>query len=96
MHINSTTAERLKSRGCYFLRTQSAEKPVKVDVATDPDLLFGEIAQQPLESLDTSLKAIFLPAYDSSLSLSRLLYLLILVSHDSFERYLYLINTECE
>ncbi|CAD7960877.1 unnamed protein product [Amoebophrya sp. A25] len=60
--LSNGETERLKSRGCYFLRTQPAEKPVKVDVSTDGDLLFGEIAQQPLESLDTSLRAIFLPA----------------------------------
>ncbi|CAD7937236.1 unnamed protein product [Amoebophrya sp. A120] len=54
--------ERLKSKACYFLRGAGAvDKPIKVDVSTDGDLLFGEIAAQPLESLHTSLKNIFLP-----------------------------------
>eukprot|EP00392_Amoebophrya_sp_AT5.2_P000467 g468.t1 len=66
--LSNGETERLKSRGCYFLRTQPAEKPVKVDVATDPDLLFGEITAQPLESLDTSLKAIFLPSVQKCLA----------------------------
>jgi len=56
-----TQTFRLKSRGCYFLRNVPAEKPIKVDIGSDSDLLFGEISAQPLDSLNTSLSEIFLP-----------------------------------
>ena len=54
--------ERLKARGAYFLRvTQPADKPLRLDVASDIDLLFGEISQQPLDSLNVGIKELFLP-----------------------------------
>ena len=64
--VTSGEQERLKARGCYFLRTQAADKPVKVDVPSDGDLLFGEISAQPLESLNTGLGEVFLPIISSA------------------------------
>ena len=51
--------ERLKSKGVFFLRPLG--KAVKLDSATGDDLLFGELAPNPLESLDATLARIFLP-----------------------------------
>jgi len=35
---------RIKSRAVYFLRNVAENKPVKADVSSDGDLLFGEMA----------------------------------------------------
>eukprot|EP00397_Hematodinium_sp_SG-2012_P000031 GEMP01000031.1.p1 GENE.GEMP01000031.1~~GEMP01000031.1.p1 ORF type:complete len:4639 (+),score=1050.01 GEMP01000031.1:391-14307(+) len=64
--LTSGEQERLKGRGCYFLRNLAPEKAVKVDMASDNDLLFGEIAAQPLESLDTALSGVFMPLVHSN------------------------------
>jgi dynein heavy chain len=53
--------ERLKGRAVYFLRTLPNEKAVKLDVSSDQELMFGEIAANPLASLDTSLGSVFMP-----------------------------------
>jgi dynein heavy chain len=59
--ITTGESERLKGRAVYFFRTLPAEKAVKLDVGSDGDLLFGEIAANPLESLDASLGNLYLP-----------------------------------
>jgi dynein heavy chain len=52
---------RIKSRAVYFLRNVPDQKAVKVDVACDGELLFGEMAASPLESLNTGLMDVFKP-----------------------------------
>lgn len=52
---------RIKNRAVYFLRNVADSKPVKADVASDGDLLFGEMAASPLESLNTGLLDVFKP-----------------------------------
>mmetsp|Transcript_37870 Transcript_37870/g.109261 ORF Transcript_37870/g.109261 Transcript_37870/m.109261 type:complete len:150 (-) Transcript_37870:3-452(-) len=63
--IMITTGEhedmRIKSRAVYFLRNVPDQKVVKVDVSCDSDLLFGEMAATPLESLNTGLMDVFRP-----------------------------------
>ena len=53
--------ERLKGRAVYFMRTIAEGKTVKMENGSDTELLYGEIAANPLESLETSLGSIFLP-----------------------------------
>eukprot|EP00931_Biecheleriopsis_adriatica_P081368 TRINITY_DN5469_c0_g1_i1.p1 TRINITY_DN5469_c0_g1~~TRINITY_DN5469_c0_g1_i1.p1 ORF type:complete len:4656 (-),score=1282.68 TRINITY_DN5469_c0_g1_i1:88-14055(-) len=52
---------RIKNRAVYFLRNVADSKAVKADVACDADLLFGEMAASPLESLNTGLMDVFRP-----------------------------------
>jgi len=52
---------RIKNRAVYFLRNVAENKPVKADVSSDGDLLFGEMAASPLESLNTGLLDVFKP-----------------------------------
>jgi dynein heavy chain len=63
--IMITTGEhedmRIKSEAVYFLRNVPDQKPVKLDVLCDAELLFGEMAASPLESLDTGLMEVFRP-----------------------------------
>ena len=59
--VTAGEQERLKGRAVFFLRTLPADKAIKVDIATDNDLLFGEMSGNPLESLNTSLGSVFLP-----------------------------------
>lgn len=53
--------ERIKSRAVYFLRNVPPERAVKADVSVDGELLFGEVAGCPLESLNTALMDVFFP-----------------------------------
>ncbi|CAD7937238.1 unnamed protein product [Amoebophrya sp. A120] len=53
--------ERLKGRAAYFVRTCAEDKAIKDDVATDPDLLYGEISGAPLASLNAGLTNYFVP-----------------------------------
>jgi dynein heavy chain len=59
--ITTGEHERIKSRAVYFLRNVPPERAVKADVAVDADLLFGEVAACPLESLNTALMGVFFP-----------------------------------
>jgi len=52
---------RIKGRAVYFVRNVPDQKAVKVDIASDGELLFGEMAASPLESLDTGLMGVFKP-----------------------------------
>ncbi|CAK0849097.1 unnamed protein product, partial [Prorocentrum cordatum] len=52
---------RIKSRAVYFLRNVPDQKEVKKDIACDGELLFGEMAASPLESLNTGLMDVFRP-----------------------------------
>jgi dynein heavy chain len=54
---------RIKSRAVYFLRTVGDQKAVKPEVACDHELLFGEVAAAPLESLATGLNDVFRPLF---------------------------------
>ncbi|CAK0894523.1 unnamed protein product, partial [Prorocentrum cordatum] len=52
---------RIKSHAVYFLRNVPDQKPVKMDIASDGELLFGEVAASPLESLSAGLMSVFRP-----------------------------------
>lgn len=58
---------RIKNRAVYFLRNvydnkgMVSDKEIKKDTATDADVLFGEVTQCPLESLNTGLLEVFKP-----------------------------------
>jgi dynein heavy chain len=52
---------RIKSHAVYFLRTVADQKAVKLEVACDHELLFGEVSAAPLESLSTGLNDVFRP-----------------------------------
>jgi len=57
---------RIKSRAVYFLRNVLDQKPVRPDVSSDGDLLFGEMAASPLESLNTGLMDVFRPLVNNT------------------------------
>merc|ERR1712194_978705 len=59
---------RIKSRAVFFVRANDGapdqgdnKKPIRNDVASDQELLFGEMAASPLESLNTGLANVFMP-----------------------------------
>jgi dynein heavy chain len=52
---------RIKQRAVYFLRNVADHKAVRAEVSSDADILFGEMAASPLESLNTGLMDIFRP-----------------------------------
>ncbi|CAE8591739.1 unnamed protein product, partial [Polarella glacialis] len=52
---------RIKSKAVYFLRNVPDSKAVKAEFACDNELLFGEMAASPLESLNTGLLDVFRP-----------------------------------
>ena len=49
---------RIKSHAVYFLRTVADQKSVKLEIACDHELLFGEVSASPLESLSTGLNEV--------------------------------------
>jgi dynein heavy chain len=53
--ITNGEQERIKRRAAYFLRTAPEGKAIRSDVTTDNDLIFGEVAANPLESMGTCL-----------------------------------------
>jgi len=57
---------RIKNHAVYFLRTVPDQKPVKLEVSSDHELLFGELAASPLESLSTGLMGVFKPLFCQS------------------------------
>jgi dynein heavy chain len=61
LSITTGEHERIKSYAVYFLRNTHPDKPVRTDVATDPELLFGTVAANPLESLGATLAELFKP-----------------------------------
>eukprot|EP00931_Biecheleriopsis_adriatica_P081370 TRINITY_DN5469_c0_g1_i3.p1 TRINITY_DN5469_c0_g1~~TRINITY_DN5469_c0_g1_i3.p1 ORF type:complete len:4660 (-),score=1275.41 TRINITY_DN5469_c0_g1_i3:88-14067(-) len=59
--ITTGENERIKSFAVYFLRNVPPEKAIRSDVASDQDLLFGEVTPNPLESLSATLSDVFRP-----------------------------------
>eukprot|EP00930_Biecheleria_cincta_P100463 TRINITY_DN920_c0_g1_i2.p1 TRINITY_DN920_c0_g1~~TRINITY_DN920_c0_g1_i2.p1 ORF type:complete len:4610 (-),score=1017.36 TRINITY_DN920_c0_g1_i2:106-13935(-) len=61
--LTITTGEndRIKSFAVYFLRNVPPEKSIRADVASDHELLFGEVTPNPLDSLSTTLASVFRP-----------------------------------
>ncbi|PFH32514.1 putative dynein gamma chain, flagellar outer arm [Besnoitia besnoiti] len=58
------TESGLHARAIYFLKTTPRGKPVNVNVASDAEVLFGEIASTPLSSLSVMLSDVFLPVVE--------------------------------
>jgi hypothetical protein len=57
--ITNGEQERIKKRAAYFLRTSPEGKAIRTDIASDNDLIFGEVASNPLESMGTCLGDVF-------------------------------------
>lgn len=53
--------EKLKGKGIYFLRTTPNGKPVNPNGANDNEVLFGEVSEHTVTSLNTIINSIFKP-----------------------------------
>ncbi|PHJ15738.1 dynein heavy chain family protein [Cystoisospora suis] len=58
------TESGLESRSIYFLKTTPRGKAVNLNVPSDCEVLFGEVAAAPLSSLDVTLADVFLPVVE--------------------------------
>ena len=57
---------RIKNKAAYFLRNVGDQKAVKPDVATDSELVYGEMSLGPFDSLSTGLHDVFRPIVTQS------------------------------
>jgi len=55
---------KLKGKGLYFVRT-TKDKPVKVDIASDDQVLFGEISEHTVTTLNTMINSVYKPMVSS-------------------------------
>jgi hypothetical protein len=53
---------KLKGKGCYFVRTTKPGKPVNVNGQNDNEVMFGEISEHTVTSLNTIINSIFRPS----------------------------------
>ena len=60
------TGPRLRGKGIYFLRTTDAEDGVDLGKASDDTVLFGEIGEQPLQVLESTLNTVYKPHFEAS------------------------------
>jgi len=56
--------ERLKGKGLYFVRTTPPGKPVNPNMGNDNDVLFGEISEHTVTSLNVVINNVFKPLVD--------------------------------
>jgi dynein heavy chain len=54
---------KLSGKGCYFLRN-NGDKPINKNNGTDSQVLFGEISEHSVYSLNTIINQIFKPLVD--------------------------------
>ena len=53
--------KKLKGKGIFFLRTVPSDKTINLNVASDNDILFGEISEHTIHSLNTIINAFYKP-----------------------------------
>ncbi|MFN9939227.1 MAG: hypothetical protein ACK56I_07110, partial [bacterium] len=56
--------ERLKGKGLFFVRTTPPGKGVKLDSGNDNEVLFGEISEHTITSLNVVINQVFKPLVD--------------------------------
>ena len=56
--------ERLKGKGIYFVRTTPPGKPVNPNGSNDNEVLFGEISEHTVTSLNVIINNVFKPLVD--------------------------------
>jgi hypothetical protein len=52
LYVTDGEREKLKGKGIYFYRTTPADKPVNPNSSNDGDVLFGEISEHTVTSLN--------------------------------------------
>jgi dynein heavy chain len=55
---------KLKGKGVYFLRTTPQGKALNLNTASDNDVLFGEISEHTVTSLNTIINQVYKPLVD--------------------------------
>lgn len=55
---------KLRDKGIYFVRTNT-EKPINEKMANDDDVLFGEVSEQSVTALNTTINSVFKPLVDN-------------------------------
>lgn len=61
--VTDGTNYKLKGKGCYFLRNNNG-KPIKKETQNDSTVLFGEVSEHSVYSLNTIINQIFKPLVD--------------------------------
>lgn len=56
--------EKLRGKGLYFLRTVATGKSVNTNGANDGEVLFGEISEHTVTSLNTIINHVYKPLVD--------------------------------
>lgn len=56
--------EKIKGKGLYFVRTTPPHKPVNANGANDNEVLFGEISEHTVTSLNIIINNVFKPLVD--------------------------------
>ena len=56
---------RLRGKAVYFLRTIDTEEGVDLGKACDETLLFGEVGEQPLQGLESTLASVYRPHFEA-------------------------------
>lgn len=55
---------KLKGKGLYFIRTSEKDKDISKSAANDNDVLFGEISEHTVTSLNTVINQVYKPLVD--------------------------------
>jgi hypothetical protein len=63
-YVTDGEKERLKGKGLYFVRTTPPGKPVNPNLGNDNDVLFGEISEHTVTSLNVVINNVFKPLVD--------------------------------
>jgi hypothetical protein len=64
IYITDGEKERLKGKGIYFVRTTPPGKPVNPNGSNDNEVLFGEISEHTVTSLNVIINNVFKPLVD--------------------------------
>ena len=53
--------EKLKDKAIYFVRTTPPGKPIAAGTASDESVLFGQVSEHSIKTLETLVNAIYAP-----------------------------------
>lgn len=63
-YVTDGEKERLKGKGLYFVRTTPPGKPVNPNGSSDNEVLFGEISEHTVTTLNVIINQVFKPLVD--------------------------------
>lgn len=64
LFFTTGTSARLRGKAVYFVRDTAEGEAVEMGVANDSSLLYGELSENPLQVLESTLSTVYVPQFE--------------------------------